>query len=426
MEKTVPSWSDINRDLLSEIADRINCMRDFIIFGTVCKSWRSVASPDKFNKSTKIPWLLLDQDKYDHTPRKFFDLSKDVIYSIDLPKPYLRKVQSSIARKFYLPRIIKKFFLCSYIKEKQYFLSSKGWYMIVEKEIQLSLLNPFSLSRINLPHPFPVAKDYKMKDFAMNPYITKFVLSTSPSSSSDFTIMILYRLYSFDPIRLAFWKNGDGEWSDVDLKFYSNFVDLTYHNGRYYAGHLFDARFNGPILIDYPNGYVVYEIDVRNSASVSTRTKSFSNPYMNTFCRFPFWIVGSSRVLLMVSWRVESLKWERGRGPCYLDTLYSHVPHCQFIVDEVDFEKGEGKVVSSFGEEALFLGLNSSYLVDASKESRFKSNHIYFAENFQKFWSYHEGGGVGVYNMIDGSSKPLFNATDSKYICSSQWIEPRL
>ncbi|XP_050210615.1 uncharacterized protein LOC126660936 [Mercurialis annua] len=69
--RTVTNWSELDSDLLSQIAGRINCLRDFIIFGVVCRWWRSVASPKNFNKSTKVPWLLLDQDHGDHSLQNF-------------------------------------------------------------------------------------------------------------------------------------------------------------------------------------------------------------------------------------------------------------------------------------------------------------------------------------------------------------------
>ncbi|XP_050211945.1 putative F-box protein At5g55150 [Mercurialis annua] len=403
MEKTILNWSDINSDLLTEIADRIKCLRDFIIFGAVCKSWRSVATPEIFNKSTKVPWLLLDQDKYyGHSPRKFLNLSKDVIYTINLGTP--RKVRLSITDW--------KFLLVSFIKENKYFMCSKGWYLIVENQTQLSLLNPFSLSRIDLPHPFPFSKDYGINE-VIQPVIMNFALSSSPNSSSDFTIMIIYRINPTRTAELAFWKNGDRKWTDIDLIFSTYFVDMTYHNGQYYAAHP-SAQHMG-----FPNRYVVHEIDIRNSASVSIRTKSFTISSRKQFRQIPFWIVGSSRVLMMVALSSE-LYWEC--DPCYSNEPINYQQ--TFIVEEVDFENGESKEMSNFGDEALFLGFKSSYFADVSKESRFKPNHIYFADNFKKSFWWHKGG-VGVYSMIDGSSTRLFSESDSGYGCSSQWIEPR-
>ncbi|XP_050210430.1 probable F-box protein At1g44080 [Mercurialis annua] len=396
MKKMVPNWSDLDSDLLSEIADRISCLRDFIIFGVVCKSWRSVASPEKLNKLTKVPWLLLDKDDDDHNPRKFLSLSNDVIYRISLPKPRENRFN------------LGNYMFHSGIKENQYILSSKGWYLMVEDNFQLSLLNPFSLSRIDLPHCFP--SPHIRKFYLRYSEIFDFALSFGPSATSEFTIMIVYFIRSAFEAKLVFWKNGDREWTNLDLKMKTINAKITYHNGRFYIPH-----------VDFLKGFVVHEIDIRNSKSVSISSKSITNPDPSLLPN-RFWIVESSRVLMMVYQRLNSESRD-GRGYIIGDR-YCHVSHLYFVVQEIDFEKGELKEVSDLGDEAIFLGCYSSFLVDVSNESRFKSNHIYFAENFRGTWTYHNRG-VGVYSMIDGSSKPLFSEANNGYCCSSQWIEPR-
>ncbi|XP_050210431.1 putative F-box protein At3g25750 [Mercurialis annua] len=394
MEKTMSSWSDLDCDLLLEIAGRISCLRDFIVFGAVCRSWRSVASPEKFNKSTKVPWLLLDQVDGDRSPRKFFNLSKDVIYSISLPKPS--------ENRFHLGN----FMLRSNIKEKRYLLSSRGWYLMVEDILQLNLLNPFSLSRIDLPHCVG-------KFNLPHSNIIDFALSSSPSVTSEFIIMIVYFSRSAGLARLVFWKSGDREWTDIDLKLETINVKITYHNGRFYI----------PYVVYPPKGFVVHEINIRNYESVSISSKSFTDSY-SSICD-PFWIFESSRALMISYWR---LNYESIYGfATIIRDLNSYNPHLHFVVQEIDFEKGEFRKVSDLGDEAIFLGCYSSFLVNVSNESRFKSNHIYFAKNFQNTWRHRNGGvGVGVYSMTDGSSEPLFSEVDTGYRCSSEWIEPRL
>ncbi|XP_050212045.1 putative F-box protein At3g25750 [Mercurialis annua] len=382
MEKTVSSWSDLDSDLLPEIADRISCLRDFIIFGAVCKSWRSVASREKFKKS-KVPWLLMeDRDEDDYSLRKFFDLSKDVIYGINLPE------------------------LC----DNKYSLSSHGWFLTVETDVRfsrVSLLNPFSLARIDLPRPFA-------------PQVINFALSSSPSVVSDFTIMIVYFSPGMGLTKLGFLKNGDRKWTDVDLELNTfkgsithRDVSITYYNGRFYIAQIVYSL----------QGFVVHEIDIQNSKSVSTSRKLFTDSFTRVR-NHPFWIVESSGVLMMVTWRQDYV-WRNSRGTV-IGTIYSHATHCEFIVEEINFEKGECKKVTNLGDAAFFLGRFSSFSVDVSNYSRFKSNHIYFIENFQDIWTDWRGAGVGVYNMIDRSTKSFFSKGDRGYRSSYQWIQPRL
>ncbi|XP_055960043.1 uncharacterized protein LOC126661342 [Mercurialis annua] len=385
------NWSELDCDLLSEIANRINCLRDFIIFGAVCSSWRLVALPENFKKSTRVPWLLLDRDRDDHSPRKFLNLSKDVIYGINLPK-------------YNLPiyNLSNRFSIRSNIKENNYVYSSKGWFLNVDNHSQLYLLNPFSLSRINLPDSF--------KEIVKHRLLLNFALSSSPSVASDFMIMIIY--YSHGTMNVGFWKNGDCQWTDVDLKLHTCDLDITYHNGRFY------------IVCDVESGaeYVVHEIDIHNSQFVSISSK-FLNLYPSLLhlCN-PYWIVGLSRELMIVTWGLDYESRDEDGDIKIIEDLYTHF---EFIIQEIDFEKGSCKKVTNLGHEALFLGFNSSFLVDVSNESKFKSNHIYFAENFQQTYSFKSSVSVGVYSMMDGSYEPLFSEADSGYRCSSQWIEPR-
>ncbi|XP_050209455.1 uncharacterized protein LOC126660153 [Mercurialis annua] len=304
--RTVRNWSELDSDLLSEIADRINCLRDFIIFGAVCRSWRSVASPENFNKTTKAPWLLLDQDKDDHSSRKFLDLSNDIIYRMNLPK------------YDYTQFDLWKYSVRSSIREKHYVYSSKGWFLNVENHLRLSLLNPFSLSTIDLPH-------------LESKVLLNFALSSSPSAASDFMILIAYYASAMRDIKLSFWKNGDRKWTDLDLKFCISDLNITYHNGRFY---IVDG-------VEFGETFVVHEIDIQNPQSVLISSKSFPDSYPSTRIHYPFWIVESSRVLMKVSWRLNYVSSDV--RAIITDDFYSHVPHFQFIVEEINFEKGECK-----------------------------------------------------------------------------------
>ncbi|XP_050232202.1 uncharacterized protein LOC126680939 isoform X2 [Mercurialis annua] len=304
--RTVENWSELDRDLLSEIADRINCLRDYIIFGAVCRSWRSVASAEKFNKSTKVPWLLLDKDDDYHSPRKFFNLSKDLIYRINLPKSRNSPCHFG-----------------NFSIRNGFIYSSKGWLLNVENHLELCLSNPFSLSRITLPHSFLLCSNYIL--------LLNFALSSSPSVASDFVILIVYYSFVTRDVKLGFWKNGDHDWTDIDLIFSTFDSNITYHNGRFYIIRRFE----------FGAEFVVHEIDIQNSESVSISSKSFANLFPSTHIGSPSWIVGSSQALMIVTWRLDHASIDEDGN--IVGDLYSHVPHFEFIVQEIDFEKGECK-----------------------------------------------------------------------------------
>ncbi|MCD7450892.1 hypothetical protein HAX54_008952 [Datura stramonium] len=79
--------SELHRDLLLLIVRRINLIEDYLSFGSVCKSWNSVATKDNFNSSLpRVPWLMLAEDKEDNTCRKFFSLSNGMILKKRIPE----------------------------------------------------------------------------------------------------------------------------------------------------------------------------------------------------------------------------------------------------------------------------------------------------------------------------------------------------
>ncbi|KAK4728878.1 hypothetical protein R3W88_021866 [Solanum pinnatisectum] len=73
-------WSELDRDLLVLVVKRINLIEDYLSFGTVCKSWHSVATKDNFNSDLpRVPWLMLAEEEDDDTCRKFFSLENGMI-----------------------------------------------------------------------------------------------------------------------------------------------------------------------------------------------------------------------------------------------------------------------------------------------------------------------------------------------------------
>ncbi|KAM7478600.1 hypothetical protein LguiA_026813 [Lonicera macranthoides] len=57
-------WSQLPQDLVVIIANRLNTIKDFLSFSSVCSSWRTAVPKEQWNPSSSIPclpWLLLSK-----------------------------------------------------------------------------------------------------------------------------------------------------------------------------------------------------------------------------------------------------------------------------------------------------------------------------------------------------------------------------
>ncbi|KAH0690388.1 hypothetical protein KY289_017746 [Solanum tuberosum] len=63
MARELADWSELQYDLLSLIARRLNLIKDYLNFGIVCKSWHSVPTKNNFNNYlSRAPWLMLAEE----------------------------------------------------------------------------------------------------------------------------------------------------------------------------------------------------------------------------------------------------------------------------------------------------------------------------------------------------------------------------
>ncbi|KAK4731004.1 hypothetical protein R3W88_023992 [Solanum pinnatisectum] len=112
-------WAGLTNDRLVEIAKRVKVIEDFIIFDCVCNSWRTASIKDNFD-------MIIEN---------FYSLSK-----------------GKILRRLYLPEA----------KGRDCFPSDKmGWFFTQSLEVgeEVLLLNPFSVTKIQLPNQFVLIED---------------------------------------------------------------------------------------------------------------------------------------------------------------------------------------------------------------------------------------------------------------------------
>ncbi|KAK4728882.1 hypothetical protein R3W88_021870 [Solanum pinnatisectum] len=210
--REMPDWSDLQHELLVQIVRRLNLIEDYLNFGTVCKSWHSVATKDNFNSDLpRVPWLMIEEEieEGDGTAyKKFFSLYNDMILMKRIPKASGKRCMESMR-----------------------------WLITVgETDSEISLLHPFSGVQIELPHQ-NTAADYETihtsKPWTL---VGKAVLSANPSHTSDYVLMVIEGNRQF----LSFWKPGDLLWTRVREQASSTFfTDVVYFKGHFYAIGIF-------------------------------------------------------------------------------------------------------------------------------------------------------------------------------------------
>ncbi|XP_021803236.1 uncharacterized protein LOC110747260 isoform X2 [Prunus avium] len=273
-------------------------------------------------------------------------------------------------------------------------LSSLGWLLTVSKDLKFSLIHPLNHARIELPDGHPNLPP------AFFEAIRKFVLSSSPSWTSNYIVMV----HGFSS--LAFCRPGEN-WIKVNLST-PILVDLTYYKGQFY-------------VVDLDGCVSVCEIeDGANQAKLRVVAPNFPKE--------PFGPMMKSRKLIYL---VESA------GALLLVLCLSNPKICDSTtgckVFKVPFSTNGNSwadmEVKNLGNRSLFLCTNSSSIsVEASENSRWKANCIYFMNNKHVYLRVDMD--MGIFSMDDGQIERPF---DKSYnVCykgrhfetSHLWIEP--
>ncbi|KAF2324740.1 hypothetical protein GH714_016570 [Hevea brasiliensis] len=214
-------WAELPSELLQVIAEKHTNYVDYLFTRAVCKSWQKAIAKRPHNLLCQLPFLLLPyhQDIPDH--RGFYNIPNDITYSLQLPEAF----------------------------EKRCCGSSHGWLIMVEDSPSIFLLNPLKRARIELPSlssfpTFPTDLVFENsqnlnEDFIIreklhirDTFIVKAILSTDPSSATDFIVVVIYGFNE----NLAFFRSGDTAWSVVDeASQTSRYKDVQFRQGKLYA-----------------------------------------------------------------------------------------------------------------------------------------------------------------------------------------------
>ena len=434
-------WADLPHFILYEIICRLSFFDDVFIVGAVCKSWQSVVnSLEKPLLPPKCPWLMLaerERGNKERQIRSFFKLSDTKTYNFKLPE--------LVGRKSYG--------------------ASLGWLLTIGTDLQINLFHPLSKQLIALP-PQPtfccqyngkVERMYLRKNF-----VSKCVLSRSPWNSitheydRDCIIMTIYG----DKKLSAFTRPGYKAW--IDIKSPTRcYDDIAFYKGKFYVvdchGEVFVCRTDDDQKLEFK------VIVPRPKVTKGTTQK---------------YIVISSGALLLVSRMRGGLSY-LGGDRNYEENEFNNEDSKDDTEDEDAFEEeseeeeeeeeggggggGGGREggkeeeyindnayltigftvqklkrctqagskyrykwvkVHSLGDQALFVGDNSSVSLSASSFNGCKANCIYFTDDHKLNYAYTlEGGGydIGAFRMEDGKIDHPYPGESLSFFSTPLW-----
>ncbi|KAK3206674.1 hypothetical protein Dsin_020720 [Dipteronia sinensis] len=372
-------WGDqLNDDVAVEIAKKIKLYEDFTAFRGVCSLWRSaIVIQDHFRfMSTQIPMLLLPATKTS-TTCDFFSLSRNMSRQIELPE----------------------------IHNKKYF-SSKGWLITISKYLRISMLHPFTRCRLHIKLPPIHAFKYWKLELPLAStrmvyaydFIHKCVLSSNPSSTSDYTVMVIFGYIE----KLGFARSGDKAWTTIDT-WTAPYSDVTYYKGMFYATN---------------DLYEIMACDVRgDDPTIAQEVTQMPSDLQKHGCGGKLYILESAGALLVV---------ERKR-------VDSYIFHFRVFELDVSTNITGWREIKSLGNRALFLCKSCSLSIETTHTASHycRPNCIYFIKDDAEhpgFIHFPKRQGrakyMGVYDMQSGRVEPYFCSDDSHDSLNPlMWVE---
>ncbi|KAL7123008.1 hypothetical protein ACP275_01G079600 [Erythranthe tilingii] len=315
--ETISNLSELLPELLAAIAKLCTSIHDYISFRGVCRSFRSAATLENFDRewTGRLPWLMLvsRERKNEEESKAILDSnSTRVADFVDLFEKKTYKIAN-------FPPL-----------DRSMYLSSKGW-ILCFSSADIYLTHPVWRIRIYLPglETFPPETD----DSPIS--ISKIVLSDSPTVKTDLLVMVIWG----EKNQLGFCRPGDDSWTVMDSS-EAPFCDIIYHKRKLYA-------------VDSESRVV--ECDVHGKNPVQLR-QVFSIPARDNVDRIPphgtYYLVESLGEILIVARHTYSV-----------ETVFFKI----YGFDLMDGCAGRRKEIRNLGDRALFVGSNSSFSVDLSK-----------------------------------------------------------
>ncbi|XP_074355942.1 F-box protein At2g26160-like [Apium graveolens] len=443
-------WDNLPLELVSVIAQKVDCLDSLIILSAVCKSWNSAVSELKLLLPPKDPWLLLAEEdpgldlnsvlvaELEAIPcmvdPNYIDNKVDVRLADnndegdnnnDVDDNGDNNVITSICASFQSSSTTRGFY--SLAKQKSYCLdlpeaagriilgTNKGWLVTLGEDLKINLLHPLMRYQIplppmlTLPHQYEYNDDFQPQEI-YTMFLAKVVMSSQgPRQSRDAcnrpTIMAIYGKCE----ELGFARLGDELWKPVTGA--SLVHDIVYHKEKFYAIDFRGKIFKCDVDDKKEEGQCIQITSVpveKDDLVTSYLIESLLGSHLWVVLRFRkgvYYEASSRRRYYTSDFLVFKLEIIQYRSTNFDDIASS----CKW--------SGE---VNSIGNEALFIGRNSSISLAATSEF-IKPNSIYFTDDGEFFHG--DGGGhdMGIFNIKNGAIEPHYPGTSIHRFTPPVW-----
>ncbi|KAK2653852.1 hypothetical protein Ddye_013708 [Dipteronia dyeriana] len=361
MEKKA-DWIALDDLVLEEIAGRIALHWDFVAFRMVCTSWRYSLRNFKW-----MPWLMLPP-KQGNKLNEFFIFPQ--VQAHGITQQHLAIPETDFFPQEKVHCIVNQLFRGLNIPSRTSltFHSSKGWLIDIEIFVwprSLSLLHSFSGTQIKLPQ-WPNN---------LNACFQKFILSSNPLFTSNYTVMILHGGERRD---LIYSKPGDEAWT-------------TINTGKFY-------------IVSMHCRIMAYECDVTGDNPTMAQVANLPESLLQEDLWDEVYILESSGRRLLVVTQIE-WHWHSGRKVRGKNNETNYGIY-EFQVFEVDLSTNNCTETKDLGNKTLFLGSSSSICIESDGVYS-KPNRIFFMEYYNNLDAVclinTKGTHVRIYNIEDVS-----------------------
>ncbi|XP_043694536.1 putative F-box protein At1g65770 [Telopea speciosissima] len=352
-------WSELPRELLEKIVKCLTLYADYIRVRAVCVSWQSALPKTPKHLPNQFPLLMLPYNPETDTHCKFYSLSENKSYHLDIPFEIHSK------------------FLCG---------SCHGWLVTVDNTSSLALFNPFTNAHIDLPS----LSEYGSQGLLS---LHKVVLSSNPSSS-DFMAIAIFRYCS----SLLFYKCGDKRWTIVEEP--AAEIKFLFRDVIFYKNQIVAVRTDGEVVI-------MDIIGNHRNSTPEIKIKQILRPPDSITLDHNLYLVESEDEFLIVTQLVGLWRLDDNSANHYITTGFA-VYKLNWSKNSTGVINAEWSEVKSLGDWIFFLGLGPSSYFSTNDFPGCRGNCSYFSDDL---WNTHlesaGGGNIALFDMENKRIKSL-------------------